>query len=251
MKSQIPIPPHGENSIPLWKRALDLLCIILTLPGWVLLGFFVAILIKLTSPGPIFFRQERIGYRGRLFWCLKFRTMKVNADTHVHQGYLARLMSSNSPMTKLDAAGDPRLIPCGLLIRSLGLDELPQIINILRGEMSLVGPRPCLPYEYERYLPRHRQRCLTLPGLTGLWQTSGKNRTTFEEMIDLDVHYATHKSLLMDLKILAWTLPAIMGQVGDVNRSQKVNVKSLILEKIKNPALRSNDCDRLKPEASP
>src|SRR5882672_10454039 len=105
MKSQtaIPVPPV-ENSIPLWKRALDLLCIILTLPGWVLLGFFVAILIKLTSPGPIFFRQERIGYRGRLFWCLKFRTMKVNADTHVHQGYLARLMSSNSPMTKLDAA---------------------------------------------------------------------------------------------------------------------------------------------------
>ena len=91
----------------------------------------------------------------------------------------------------------------------LGLDELPQLLNIIRGEMSLVGPRPCLPYEYERYLPRHRQRCHTLPGLTGLWQTSGKNRTTFEEMIDLDIHYARHKSPFLDLKILIWTFPAI------------------------------------------
>jgi exopolysaccharide production protein ExoY len=84
-----------------------------------------------------------------------------------------------------------------------------------------VGPRPCLPYEYEKYLPRHRQRCATLPGLTGLWQTSGKNRTTFEEMIDLDVHYARHKSLLMDIKIMALTLPAIIGQANDVSGSEK------------------------------
>jgi lipopolysaccharide/colanic/teichoic acid biosynthesis glycosyltransferase len=159
-------------------------------------------------------------------------------------------------MTKLDAAGDPRLIPCGRLLRSLGLDELPQLWNVLRGEMSLVGPRPCLPYEFERYLPRHQQRCLTLPGLTGLWQTSGKNRTTFEEMIDLDVHYATHKTLLLDLKILFLTLPAIVGQVGDVNRSQKKvsvknSVKDLVLERISAAPLRSKDCDQLEPEASP
>jgi lipopolysaccharide/colanic/teichoic acid biosynthesis glycosyltransferase len=84
--------------------------------------------------------------------------------------------------------------------------------------MSLVGPRPCLPYEYEMYLPRHRQRCTTLPGVTGLWQTSGKNRTTFEEMIDLDVHYARHKSLLMDLKIIVMTLPALMKQASDMRQ---------------------------------
>jgi lipopolysaccharide/colanic/teichoic acid biosynthesis glycosyltransferase len=130
-------------------------------------------------------------------------------------------MKSDSPMTKLDNAGDSRLIPCGLLLRTLGLDELPQILNVLKGEMSLVGPRPCLPYEYERYLPRHRQRCMTLPGLTGLWQTSGKNRTTFEEMIDLDVHYVRHKSLLMDLRIIGMTIPALLSQASDVRRSQK------------------------------
>jgi lipopolysaccharide/colanic/teichoic acid biosynthesis glycosyltransferase len=144
--------------------------------------------------------------------------MVVNADVVVHQGHLQRLMNSDRPMTKLDKAGDSRLIPCGLLLRTLGLDELPQILNVLRGEMSLVGPRPCLPYEYEMYLPRHRQRCATLPGLTGLWQTSGKNRTTFEEMIDLDVHYARHNSLLMDLKIIVMTLPALMIQANDMRQ---------------------------------
>jgi lipopolysaccharide/colanic/teichoic acid biosynthesis glycosyltransferase len=128
-------------------------------------------------------------------------------------------------MTKLDKTGDSRLIPFGLLLRTLGLDELPQLLNVLKGEMSLVGPRPCLPYEYEKYLPRHRQRCATLPGLTGLWQTSGKNRTSFEEMIDLDVHYARHKSLLMDIKIMAMTLPAIVGQANDVSRSGKPKSK--------------------------
>ena len=113
----------------------------------------MGILIKLVSPGPALFRQERIGYLGKRFTCFKFRTMRVNADTGIHQGHLNRLMDSNVPMKKLDAAGDPRLIPGGLFIRTLGLDELPQIFNILRGEMSLVGPRPCVPYEYENYSP--------------------------------------------------------------------------------------------------
>lgn len=143
--------------------------------------------------------------------------MVVNADTDVHRGHLEHLIRSDTPMTKLDKAGDSRLIPCGLFLRTLGLDELPQILNVLRGEMSLVGPRPCLPYEYEKFLPWHRQRCATLPGLTGLWQTSGKNRTTFEEMIDLDVHYARHRSLSMDLKIMVMTVPALIGQARDLH----------------------------------
>jgi lipopolysaccharide/colanic/teichoic acid biosynthesis glycosyltransferase len=193
---------------------------------WAPLGLLIAVVIKVASPGPIFFQQERVGYLGRRFSCLKFRTMVVNADTTVHQGHLEQLMSSGRPMTKLDKAGDSRLIRCGLLLRTLGLDELPQLLNVLKGEMSLVGPRPCLIYEYEKYLPRHRERCATLPGLTGLWQISGKNRTTFEEMIDLDVHYASHKSLLMDLKIIVMTVPALMGQAGDVSRSRKVNLRS-------------------------
>src|SRR5207248_2484291 len=117
-------PPDISPAIPAWKRGLDLLCIIATSPGWLLVGAFVAVLVKLTSAGPVFFRQQRIGYRGRPFWCLKFRTMKANAETTVHQGHFARLMTSDSPMTKLDATGDSRLIPCGLFLRSLGLDEL-------------------------------------------------------------------------------------------------------------------------------
>ena len=207
----------------MWKRLLDVVCILATAPVWVPLGLLIAAVIKVASPGPIFFQQERVGYLGRRFSCLKFRTMVVNADTTVHQGHLEQLMSSDRPMTKLDKAGDSRLIRCGLLLRTLGLDELPQLLNVLKGEMSLVGPRPCLPYEYEKYLPRHRMRCATLPGLTGLWQTSGKNRTTFEEMIDLDVHYASHKSLFMDLKIIVMTIPALMGQAGDVSRESKVD----------------------------
>jgi len=123
-------------------------------------------------------------------------------------------------MTKLDA-GDPRLSPGGLWLRSLGLDELPQVINVLRGEMSLVGPRPCLAYEYQKYLPRHRPRCETLPGLTGLWQVTGKNRTTFEEMMDLDIYYAKNKSLWLDLKIIAKTIPAILVHVWDVKVKRK------------------------------
>jgi lipopolysaccharide/colanic/teichoic acid biosynthesis glycosyltransferase len=210
-----------------WKRLLDVVCILATAPVWVPLGLLIAAVIKVASPGPIFFQQERVGYLGRRFSCLKFRTMVVNADTTVHQGHLEQLMSSDRPMTKLDKAGDSRLIRCGLLLRTLGLDELPQLLNVLKGEMSLVGPRPCLPYEYEKYLPRHRMRCATLPGLTGLWQTSGKNRTTFEEMIDLDVHYASHKSLLMDLKIIVMTIPALMGQAGDVSRSRKLTLPSV------------------------
>jgi len=217
------IRPEG---VPVWKRLLDISCTLATAPVWVPLGLLIAALIKVVSPGPIFFRQERVGYLGRRFSCLKFRTMGVNADTTVHQGHLEQLMSSGRPMTKLDKAGDSRLIRCGLLLRTLGLDELPQLLNVLKGDMSLVGPRPCLPYEYEKYLPRHRERCATLPGLTGLWQTSGKNRTTFEEMIDLDVHYASHKSLLMDFKIIVMTIPALLSQAGEVSTSRKLILRS-------------------------
>ena len=209
------------SPIPAWKRGLDLGCLVITFPVWITMGLCIGLLIKLTSRGPILFKQERIGYLGRPFLCFKFRTMKTDADTAIHQNHLSQLMRSGSPMTKLDSAGDPRLTPCGLLLRSLGLDELPQLLNVLKGEMSLVGPRPCLPYEYEAYLPRHRRRFLTTPGLTGLWQTSGKNKTTFEEMIDLDIHYALHKTFGLDLKIMLRTFPAILEQALDVRRSRK------------------------------
>jgi exopolysaccharide production protein ExoY len=200
---------------------LDICCILLALPVLLPLMFLIGMLIKIVSPGPAVFRQERVGHRGCRFVCYKFRTMVVNADTGVHQGHLSRLMDSNLPMKKLDSTGDPRLLPCGRLLRSLALDELPQILNVFRGEMSLVGPRPCIPYEYEQYAPRHRQRFEAVPGLTGLWQVSGKNKTTFEEMIDLDIFYARNKSLLLDLKIILKTIPAIISQNKPVNEEYR------------------------------
>jgi lipopolysaccharide/colanic/teichoic acid biosynthesis glycosyltransferase len=212
---------EARRDIPRWKRGLDLACILAAAPLVVPLGLLIALMVKLVSPGPALFRQQRVGYRGRRFLCLKFRTMAVNADTGVHAGHMVHLMKSNCPMAKLDAAGDPRLIVGGRLLRSSGLDELPQLINVLRGEMSLVGSRPCLAYECENYQPRHWQRFETPPGLTGFWQVNGKNRTTFEEMIDLDLYYVKHRSLLLDLSIIARTIPAIVQQVIDQRRKEK------------------------------
>ena len=209
-----------ESRVPRWKRTLDVTCTLVAAPLLLPLGFLIALMIKIVSPGPVLFRQERVGYRGQRFTCFKFRTMTVQADSRVHHEHLVGLMTSDRPMLKLDGAGDSRLIRCGLLLRSLGLDELPQLINVLHGEMSLVGPRPCIPYECQNYQPRHWRRFETLPGLTGLWQVSGKNRTTFEEMIDLDIRYVETCSPLLDLKILARTIPAIIGQVYDMRRRQ-------------------------------
>ena len=206
--------------IPWWKRALDVACVLAAMPILVPLGLLIGAIIKIVSPGPIFFQQERIGYRGRPFMCFKFRTMLVNADTGVHRGHLEGLMASNLPMEKLDGS-DPRVIPGGIWLRALGLDELPQLINVMRGEMSMVGPRPCLPYEFERYLPRHRGRCGALPGLTGLWQVSDKNNTTFEEMIELDLRYVRAQSLGMDLGILFKTPPAVISQTWQVRRKKR------------------------------
>jgi hypothetical protein len=138
--------------------------------------------------------------------------MIPGSDTGVHEAHVARLMANNEPMTKLDSRGDARLIPFGRLLRAAGLDELPQLINVLRGEMSLVGPRPCLPAEYDRHLPWQKYRFQTLPGLTGLWQVSGKNRTTFSEMIDLDLQYVRKRTLWLDLKIILKTIPLVLAE---------------------------------------
>jgi lipopolysaccharide/colanic/teichoic acid biosynthesis glycosyltransferase len=204
-----------------WKRTLDALLILLALPFLIPLALFIALLIRSVSTGPVLFRQERVGYQGRRFMCFKFRTMFVDADTTTHQGHLHQLMNSDTPMMKMDSRGDPRIIPFGLFLRALGLDELPQLINVLRGEMSLVGPRPCLPYEYDKYLPWQKGRFGTVPGLTGLWQVSGKNRTTFVEMIQLDIKYAKRKTLWWDLKIILMTIPALIIQMLETRSARK------------------------------
>lgn len=222
-----PTPAPGDRpQVPFWKRGLDIICVLLAAPLWLPLGLIVGMYVKLFSPGPALFKQERIGYLGKRFRCLKFRTMSVNAASDVHQAYLAHLMTSNEPMKKLDGGGDKRLIPGAVWLRALGVDELPQLLNVLRGEMSLVGPRPCVAYEYDLLLPHQRQRCATLPGLTGLWQVNGKNRTTFDKMMELDLAYVGKKSLFLDLKIILFTIPAILIQVWDTRIGRRAAAKS-------------------------
>jgi lipopolysaccharide/colanic/teichoic acid biosynthesis glycosyltransferase len=142
----------------------------------------------------------------------KFRTMHANAETRRHEEYFAHLMNADCPMTKLDALDDNRLIRCGRFLRASGLDELPQLFNVLRGNMSLVGPRPCLPNEFEHYTAAQRMRVNALPGLTGYWQVNGKNKTTFSEMIAMDIFYTEHMSVGLDLGIILKTIPALAAE---------------------------------------
>jgi lipopolysaccharide/colanic/teichoic acid biosynthesis glycosyltransferase len=201
--------------LPSWKRSLDFAGCFLALPVLAIATLAMTVITSLFSPGPVFFVQERIGYRGRRFKIYKFRTMHVCADTRVHQAYYKELIGSNAPMVKLDAKCETRLIPGAWLLRASGLDELPQIINVLRGEMSLIGPRPCIPTEWNEYQPWQRCRFDVMPGITGLWQVSGKNRTTFEQMIHLDIEYSRSRSPWLDLKIAAGTVPALIQQIHD------------------------------------
>jgi lipopolysaccharide/colanic/teichoic acid biosynthesis glycosyltransferase len=219
-------------ALPIWKRVLDCTLILLAAPLLLPLMVLIAIVIRRSSPGPILFQQKRVGFRGQPFMCLKFRTMHCGAETVSHQGHLQQLINSDAPMTKLDANGDARIIRFGKILRASGLDELPQIINVLRGEMSLVGPRPCVPYEAEKYLAWQQERFNAAPGLTGLWQVSGKNRTTFTRMMQLDIEYTRRKSLWLDLKIIFMTIPALLVQVWDMKQAKKGNNSPVPVETV-------------------
>lgn len=210
----------NDTAIPRWKRILDVTLVFIALPVLFLIGAVIALFIRVISPGPVFFKQERVGHLGKRFMIIKFRTMKVNADTSVHTGHTAMLLRSDAPMLKMDA-GDSRIIPLGKWIRAAGLDELPQLVNVLRGEMTLVGPRPCLPHEFEQYNDWRQERFNTLPGLTGLWQVSGKNNTTFHEMVQLDIEYSRTKTIVLDLEIMVRTIPALVVQVGEMRQHRK------------------------------
>ena len=200
------------RSVPGWKAGLDITCILLLLPLWLPLMILLMLVTRIASPGPIFYRQKRIGLDGRHFSIWKFRTMRVSAETQPHERYFENLMRVDRPMTKLDAYGDPRLAPFGRVLRASGLDELPQIFNVLHGEMSLVGPRPCTPNEFAHYEPWQRRRVNCLPGLTGYWQVNGKNKTTFRQMIVMDLIYLRNMSIWLDLKIMLKTGTVMAGQ---------------------------------------
>ncbi len=193
--------------------------------GWVAAPLLAAIaaIIRLTSKGPVIFEQERLGQFGNRFKCLKFRTMFTNNDPKIHQEYIQQFIAgkeecgnntgSQQPVYKI--MNDPRVTPIGGFLRKTSLDELPQFWNVLRGEMSLVGPRPPVPYEFEIYDIWHRRRVLDVkPGVTGLWQVSGRSRTRFDEMVRLDLRYCRTWSLWLDLKILISTPRAVFTGDG-------------------------------------
>jgi lipopolysaccharide/colanic/teichoic acid biosynthesis glycosyltransferase len=198
--------------VPFWKRSLDVAG---SLFGLIVLSPFLILIagcIMLASPGPALYRQKRIGRGGKSFTFLKFRTMHPNSDVGSHRAHLEKLIKGGAaPMNKLDEKRDPRIIRGGGFLRKTSLDELPQLVNVLRGEMSLVGPRPCIPYEAKMYLRWHANRFDSLPGMTGLWQVSGKNKLSFEQMIRLDITYTKRASLALDLGILLRTLPTVVG----------------------------------------
>lgn len=207
------LEPHLGIRIPLWKRIFD---ISVALAGLIFLSplmVLVAVLIKTVSPGPVFYKQERIGYLGKPFTLLKFRTMHPETESSVHEDYVRTLINRDVPMKKLDRHRE--IIPFGKFLRSSGIDELPQLINVVCGEMSLVGPRPCLPVEFEGYLHWHKRRFYTLPGITGLWQVKGKHSLTFMQMIRYDITYEQQRSFWLDLKIIIGTFPTIYRLATD------------------------------------
>lgn len=204
---QRPLVPR----VPAWKRPVDfvlsLLLLVVLSPLWLL----VALAVKLSSPGPVLYRQDRVGLLLRAFRMFKFRTMYVDADPEVHRRYVQQLLAAGITMEKLDAEEDSRITRLGRYLRATSLDELPQLLNVLRGEMSLVGPRPCIPYETENYKPWYFYRFECLPGLTGLWQVSGKNRLASDQMMRLDIRYARTQRLWRDVWILLRT-PGACGR---------------------------------------
>jgi len=202
------------------KRGLDVLgsAALLTLlaPVFVVL----AACVRLTSRGPVFFRQTRVGEGGVGFTMLKFRTMQPDASPALHKDYVSQFIKAAASDGKADSGvfkltNDPRITPIGRFLRRTSMDELPQLWNVLRGDMSLVGPRPPLPYEVEQYKSWHCRRVYDAkPGVTGLWQVTGRSRTTFDEMVRLDLRYARAKSLWLDVKILLATPGAVIGGKG-------------------------------------
>jgi len=198
------------------KRVLDVAVAALLLLVLLPVLATVAVLVACTSPGPVLFRQQRVGRDGRLFWFYKFRTMFDGNDPAAHRAYYVELVTANTAAAQgaYKLVADPRVTSVGRVLRRFSFDELPQLLNVVKGDMSLVGPRPPIPYEVELYGPRERARLSVTPGLTGLWQVSGRSTLSFKEMIELDLAYINNWSLGLDLLILLRTPWAILSGRG-------------------------------------
>jgi lipopolysaccharide/colanic/teichoic acid biosynthesis glycosyltransferase len=177
-----------------------------------------AIAIKLDSKGPVFYRPEVVGKNGRLFTMFKFRSMFTGASQKLHQEYvndhIKGVIHKDKPDQPLKITNDPRVTRVGSFLRKTSLDELPQLINVLKGQMSLVGPRPCLTYEYEIYKNWHKKRIMVKPGITGLWQVVGRSEVAFEDMILLDLYYIYNRSIELDFNILIETIFVVLKKKG-------------------------------------
>jgi lipopolysaccharide/colanic/teichoic acid biosynthesis glycosyltransferase len=225
------LEPFFVRKMPLWKRVMDIAGALLGLIVLAPLFMVVSLLIKISSPGAVLFRQERVGYGGKPFRIWKFRTMKADADTSVHQKHIRDLLQNATPMGKLN--NDQRITPLGRVLRISGIDELPQLINVLRGEMSLVGPRPDVLYAVKDYHAWHYARFNSIPGLTGLWQVSGKNKVSYPEMMRLDLAYDRDRSFWLDLKIILLTVPTLIGQLKEAlgHARQNTRASSMIISR--------------------
>jgi lipopolysaccharide/colanic/teichoic acid biosynthesis glycosyltransferase len=210
-KKEITAPRLGQEAV---KRALDIalasLLLVVTSPLLLLLWC----LVRSTSAGPALFRQERVGRDMRPFTMLKLRSMYEGNDDGTHRAYVTGMLAADEEATAPNGmlfklVADPRITPLGRWLRKASVDELPQLINVLRGDMSLVGPRPMLPWEAELLAEPYQPRFTVKPGITGLWQVSGRSRLSMGTALELDVEYARHPSVLLDLSILARTVPAL------------------------------------------
>lgn len=202
------------------KRLLDVIFSLLILVPLCFVIVAVAILIRLDSEGPVFYRQKRVGLNGALFTLYKFRTMSLYNDDSLHRDAANRFISGQK-LSEDAARGisyklteDPRVTRIGRFLRRTSIDELPQFFNVLRGEMSLVGPRPPLPYEVEMYSPYDRLRLTGKPGLTGIWQVYGRSRVSFQSMVEMDIEYLRQQSLWEDLKLIVLTVPVMLFAQG-------------------------------------
>ncbi|MBX5457559.1 MAG: sugar transferase [Thermogemmatispora sp.] len=208
---QIPVDP-GYLRL---KRLVDVTVTLALLPLLLVVMGVIAVLIRLDSSGPVFFRQKRLGLNGKEFTLLKFRSMYANSDDYLHREAIRRYMNGDRLSSSRQAANpyklndDPRITRIGRLLRRTSLDELPQFFNVLHGEMSLVGPRPPLPYEVEQYSERDRLRLAGKPGLTGYWQVYGRSKVDFKTMVEMDIAYLQRQSIWEDLRLIALT-PLVM-----------------------------------------
>jgi lipopolysaccharide/colanic/teichoic acid biosynthesis glycosyltransferase len=218
----LPVPSPAGPATAWAKAGKPLFDLVVALLGLVLLCAplaTVALLVRLTTPGPALYRQTRIGRDGRPFVLYKFRSMYAGCADDVHRQYVRKLLTQDQPPTggqgglfKLE--DDPRVTGLGRLLRRTSIDELPQLLNVIRGDMSLVGPRPALPWEAEMIGEAHGARFLVRPGLTGLWQVSGRSALTMRQGLDLDVEYVRKQSFIVDFMILVKTIPVVLSARG-------------------------------------